>query len=636
MIDTSIPVKRISYNGNDFELVGGANADNVRFIDYDGTIFKSFSREDFLELTEMPENPTHAGLVAQGWNWSLANAQDYVNDYGILDIGQMYTTDDGATRLYVDLTEFALGVGITFVVNGTANINWGDETTDTLTSSGSAVSKTHTYASAGSYVISIIVPEGSTAYCSYKTGFNQASIFWGGGSSYSAYKFGTYADCLKKMEIGERFTQIQGLTNYINLQYLTIPNTVTNIGYGSSYLGIMNIGIKSLTIPNSVTDLSGSKQLSFSGDYLSIPNSITGLAGSFSGIKLRLCVPKNVVFNSAVTVGEFAGKNSNNSCYALKIYKKAGELGAYGLTNNYSTFYVKGVKADNVNITTDIDDYAYKYSDLKNVTIGGEATSIGQYAFDHSLAKTINLGENINSLGVYSFGYSQVEKLVFPKKVRTIPNNCAYYSYDLEEIELKGAKTIGTNSFAYCTRLSKITFNEGLETIGANAFQRDSSIPYNRYPVHLDSLIIPSTVTTIGNTAFSLANSTLKELKFTGLTPPQFVSKDFNDSSTKVYVPQGTLSAYQSATNAPSGTYVEYAYDTYSVTTTITNGTATGGSTITSMGGLELTLTADSGYVLPESITVTNAEYNYYPDTGELILFNATDDVTVSITCESE
>ena len=52
----------------------------------------------------MPANPTHTGLTSQGWNWTLANAKTYVSTYGSLNIGQMYVTDDGKTRLYLTIT----------------------------------------------------------------------------------------------------------------------------------------------------------------------------------------------------------------------------------------------------------------------------------------------------------------------------------------------------------------------------------------------------------------------------------------------------------------------------------------------------------------------------------------------------
>ena len=50
---------------------GGGTASDVTFIDYDGSILYSYSLEESQELTELPELPSHDGLVCQGWNWTL-------------------------------------------------------------------------------------------------------------------------------------------------------------------------------------------------------------------------------------------------------------------------------------------------------------------------------------------------------------------------------------------------------------------------------------------------------------------------------------------------------------------------------------------------------------------------------------
>lgn len=131
---------------------------DVDFYDYDGTRLYSYTKQEFLALTEMPQNPTHEGLISQGWNWTLADAKEYVTDYGFIDIGQFYITDDGKTRVYVYLTKDILSIDLCIKINGTAEIDWGDGTTATLT--GTTIYYTthlnHTYSSEGQYMISII------------------------------------------------------------------------------------------------------------------------------------------------------------------------------------------------------------------------------------------------------------------------------------------------------------------------------------------------------------------------------------------------------------------------------------------------------------------------------------------------
>ena len=87
----------------DLILDGYKSASNkVTFYDYDGTIVTSYTKDEFLALTEMPTNPSHEGLTSQGWNWTLSDAKTYVTKNGTLDIGQMYVTDDGKTRIYIE------------------------------------------------------------------------------------------------------------------------------------------------------------------------------------------------------------------------------------------------------------------------------------------------------------------------------------------------------------------------------------------------------------------------------------------------------------------------------------------------------------------------------------------------------
>lgn len=85
---------------------GGSDEKDVFFYDYDGTVLYSYKKSDFLALSSMPANPTHSGLTAQGWNWTLSDAKTYVTTYDKLNIGQMYITDDGDTRIYITLDNY--------------------------------------------------------------------------------------------------------------------------------------------------------------------------------------------------------------------------------------------------------------------------------------------------------------------------------------------------------------------------------------------------------------------------------------------------------------------------------------------------------------------------------------------------
>lgn len=290
---------------------GGSSGTDVVFYDYDGTVVTSYSAADFATLTAMPENPTHEGLTAQGWNWSLADAKSYVADYGKLNIGQMYITDDGKTRLYYNMAKNKLTLDLYLNLDSDTelDIDWGDGSTHTSwTSSESVQYKSHTYSNGGSYVVAITVING---VFNYKYPYN---------SDYF----------LSKVEFGVGVNTIQStaFSNCTSLSLITIPYGVTTVetAFGSCR------ALRSVTVPNSVTNLEGFSYCDALSSVI-IPNSVTFLEYTFNYCAKISCVtiPNNVtsigssifqqcyglstviIPNSVINIGEYAF----NDCYAL-------------------------------------------------------------------------------------------------------------------------------------------------------------------------------------------------------------------------------------------------------------------------------------------------------------------------------
>lgn len=206
---------------------GGASEGDVTFFDYDGSIVASYSAADFANLAALPANPTHPGLTAQGWNWTLADAKAYVTDYGKLNIGQMYITSDGKTRIYIRLEEGRLSPTLGFGINGTATVEWGDGTSSTVTgSSASTVINTqHTYPAAGDYVIAI-----SGDNTIQLSGTSSAGSFVLHGNKSSAAQNAVYHNAIQKVEIGRNVRLEQyAFSNCNSLASVTIPDSVTSI-----------------------------------------------------------------------------------------------------------------------------------------------------------------------------------------------------------------------------------------------------------------------------------------------------------------------------------------------------------------------------------------------------------------------
>ena len=138
-----------------------AEWNDVCFWDYDGTCLYSYTANEFANLSALPANPSHTGLTAQGWNWTLADAKEFVSANGFLDIGQLYVTDDGKTRIQVSLRETSsLRIRLIGSAAGNLIIDWGDGSATETNTGTSATTYEHSYTS-GDFIISITVSNGT-------------------------------------------------------------------------------------------------------------------------------------------------------------------------------------------------------------------------------------------------------------------------------------------------------------------------------------------------------------------------------------------------------------------------------------------------------------------------------------------
>lgn len=217
---------------------------DITFYDYDGTVVAAWTLAELAGKTALPELPSHAGLICQGWNWSLAGLKSGNRK---MNVGADYITSDGATRIYIKLLEGRTSPVLGCAPNGTVTIDWGDDTEpDTLTGTSTSTmlfTQPHNYAAPGEYVISLSVSsEGDVALTS-SSGNNAAGLLNYAGTVDN--RNFAYKSAIQKIEIGERVSIRASAFSYcVNLQTITRPTGNRPGQYGFDYC----LSLKSATV----------------------------------------------------------------------------------------------------------------------------------------------------------------------------------------------------------------------------------------------------------------------------------------------------------------------------------------------------------------------------------------------------
>lgn len=147
------------------------------------------------------------------------------------------------------------------------------------------------------------------------------------------------------------------------------------------------------------------------------------------------------------------------------------------------TYATKGTYVCKIYDVTMIGYQAFSYcSSLTSVVIGDSVTWIGDYAFlNRTNLTSVVIGNGVTTIGYQAFAYN-------PKLANVIIG--------------KNVKTIGEQAFYSCGALTNIDLGQ-VETIERNALQATA----------LTSIVIPETVTSMGNNVFN-GLTTLKRVEY--------------------------------------------------------------------------------------------------------------------------
>ena len=263
----------------------------------------------------------------------------------------------------------------------------------------------------------------------------------------------------------------------------------------------------------------------------------------------------------------------------------------------YNNKYIENLTLDNEGA---IADYAFNNCNkMKTASIGERITSFGQYAFQNcSSLEAIIIPDAVTLLGKGAFyGCSSLSDIRIPKAVTKINdyvfsgckglkeviiadreteltlgsngsnpifsdcpldsvyiggnityNTTSNYGYSpfyrntsLRAVNITDKETeISANEFYGCTNLQRVIIGDGVKTIGNWAFSGCQSLKHFAFG---------SQVQSIGQEAFSDCTSVI-EISSKAVTPPTCGNQaldDINKWDCQLFVPEGTLAAYQAA-----------------------------------------------------------------------------------------
>lgn len=437
----STHIKTIAVGGA-IDGVADENKD-VRFYDYDGTLLYSYTLEEIKRLEELPTLPGHEGLEGHGWNWDY---EDVIALDRPMNIGANYITDDGKTRLYLNIRTWSEHTGTLCFTQTKAEgvaVDWGDgspiERSSTLYAS---VNLSHTYVQEGKYMITLTPDED----CYMHIGSTGPGVFNATGTINSDKKF---SNNLYKVELGKNIESLQ----HVNMLWycwcvetITIPNYIEQIKLEST-------SAKCIVLPKSLLKDVGLNSYGLAGkfDVVCIPNGITNIpTGCFNSTW-----PINVTFPNSI-------KEINSSCGGNDKLKKViipDDVKTLPKLMFQNCDNLKEVVFPN-NLEVLPQSCLQNVRNMNYIDIPDKITEISNYSCHQAIRSNrggnayIKLPYNLERINEHGVSINDIMFIVLP------PN----------------LKVIGNSAFTQCQFLTELIFPPNIESIGSYAFCANTMI----------------------------------------------------------------------------------------------------------------------------------------------------------------
>lgn len=367
---------------------------DINFYDYDGTLLFSYTIPDAQALTELPTPKGHSGLIFDGWNW---DHEDVIALNYPMDIGAMYRTDDGKTRLYLKVEEDeGVNVNLRFTQNEANGVvvDFGDGTSPNTCEELSPVIPHHY--DKGEYVLTFEVSQGANISFEPNNYYNILGNFGAKSSNIlikveqgDRTRFSSFAfrSCCKLETLAVHYYKELGWTDTfrycLSLRCIVYPKGNRYI-YGSSSHDDCK-SLKVVCIAPTITDVN-STFMRCSMKKLRFPDTsvFKGFLG-FNGIT-RFRIPR-----ATTTIPP----NAFRDCYNLKCIENIDTVDKLDSTGYFLSNCFSMEKIVYPEHWTFIGAHDLYYcSSLKEIILPTHIESIGAYAFNNCGCNTMDFSQS--------------------------------------------------------------------------------------------------------------------------------------------------------------------------------------------------------------------------------------------------
>ncbi|GHU32309.1 hypothetical protein FACS1894172_08690 [Spirochaetia bacterium] len=416
----------------------------------------------------------------------------------------------------------------------------------------------------------------SNKYVSYDLSGCTFTSFDGMGTAYSR----TNRDYLVSISLPETLTSIEDIFSYwTGLTSISIPNSVTSIAQAA----FSNCrSLTSVIIGNSVTSIGDHAFYNTALTSVIIPDSVI----SISDYAFNSCsnLTSVIIGNSVISIGDRAFSGCSNLT-SISIPDSVTSIGYEAF--DYCSNLASAIIGNGITSIGDLNFYqCYKLTSIRVSESNPSYTSIDGVLFDKAgttlvkcpLGKegTYTIPNTVTTIGYEAFYFCKgLTSIIIPDSVTSISERAFWGCDGLTSVSIgNGITSIDTNTFYQWYKLTSIRVSEShpsYKDIDGVLFDKAGTTLVKCPPGKEGTYTIPNTVTTIGYEAFYFCSgltsiiipdsvtsigdcvfwgcSGLTSVYMQGDTPPALEMGAFTNTnaSLKIYVPAGTVGAYEAA-----------------------------------------------------------------------------------------